>query len=425
MNGYKDRLERAKAMYAEALAVIGDPTAPDEKKSQAREQLDKVREEKAALLELKKLEDARDSMFADLEVADGPQAGPKEWKSWGEFLKETHNWARGLKRDTRLQGLDEDTGRPLSYKDMVESVGASGGFLVPAEFRAELYGVMAEASFVRPRASVIPMTRRSIRIPVLDQTDTTSGTPCWFGGMQFYWAEEATEKTETDPSFRLVELVAHKLIGYTRASDELLDDSAISLESFLAGPRGFAGGAVWMEEYSFLNGTGAGQPLGVLNAGCTLTVPRTADGEVQYEDLTEMLMNFLPTAQGVWVISQSAMNEIITINGPAGNPSYVWHANAANGIPGTLLGFPVIWTEKLPVLGQPGDVLLADWSYYLLGDRQATTVESTQFDRWRYDETSWRMVHRVDGQPWLSAPLTYQDGATQVSPFVILGEKSS
>jgi len=31
----------------------------------------------------------------------------------------------------------------------------------------------------------------------------------------------------------------------------------------------------------------------------------------------------------------------------------------------------------------------------------------------------------VDGQEWLSTPLTYEDGTTQVSPFVILGDKST
>jgi HK97 family phage major capsid protein len=131
--------------------------------------------------------------------------------------------------------------------------------------------------------------------------------------------------------------------------------------------------------------------------------------------------DFLPSGNGLWTITQSAMSELIQLNGPAGNPSYIWQPNARDGVPGFILGFPVIWTEKLPLIGNQGDVLLADWRYYLLGDRQATTIESTQFDFWRYDQTSWRAVHRVDGQPWLSTPLTYQDGTTQVSPFVILG----
>jgi HK97 family phage major capsid protein len=69
--------------------------------------------------------------------------------------------------------------------------------------------------------------------------------------------------------------------------------------------------------------------------------------------------------------------------------------------------------------------LLADFSYYLIGDRQATTVESTKFEAWQYDKTSWRAVHRVDGQPWTNAPFTYQDSTTTVSPFVALSSDVS
>ena len=177
-----------------------------------------------------------------------------------------------------------------------------------------------------------------------------------------------------------------------------------------------------MEEYAFLNGTGAGQPLGVITAinTPTIAVNRAAANAVSYADFANMMERFLPSGRGVWHISQSLMSDVIQLSGPTGNASYVWATNAADGIPGTLLGLPVIWTEKVPRVGTTGDVVLADWRYYLLGDRQATTIESTKFDRWAYDETSWRVVHRVDGQPWMSAPLTYQDGTTSVSPFVVL-----
>ena len=75
----------------------------------------------------------------------------------------------------------------------------------------------------------------------------------------------------------------------------------------------------------------------------------------------------------------------------------------------------------MPNLGQPGDVLLADWKYYLIGDRQATTLASSTHFRFRSDLTAWRAVHRVDGKPWLSEPITLADGVDQISPFVILG----
>jgi HK97 family phage major capsid protein len=435
MPTYREKLDEAKGLFVKAKEIINNKEASTEEKNQVEAILKEARKLKKEAGQLKEIEEVAAELGEVKDKAEDKEdkAKPKrkdrrEFKDWGEYLQAAHNALNPAykgPRDPRLQWF-KDERKPgheekQEGKQMVESVGASGGFLVPTEFQASLQSVMGESSIVRSRATIIRMRRRAIQLPVLDQTGTTSGIPHWFGGMQFYWEEEAAEKTVTTASFRQVELVAHKLIGYTRASDELLDDSAISLADFLSGPMGMAGGITWMEDFAFFQGTGAGQPLGVINAGATIVEGRAAAGAIGFDDLADMMEDFLPSGNGLWTITQSAMSELIQLNGPAGNPSYIWQPNARDGVPGFILGFPVIWTEKLPLIGNQGDVLLADWRYYLLGDRQATTIESTQFDFWRYDQTSWRAVHRVDGQPWLSTPLTYQDGTTQVSPFVILG----
>jgi HK97 family phage major capsid protein len=308
-----------------------------------------------------------------------------------------------------------------------ESVGAQGGFLVPTEFRAELLAIDPMTSPIRARATVIPMRRRVIQIPVLDQTGTTEGAAHWFGGMVASWTEEGALKTQSDPTFRQAALTAHKLVCYTRSTDELLDDSAIGLEAFLRGPMGFAGAIRWYEEYAFIQGTGVGQPLGIINAGATITVTATASPPAPasiFVDLVNMLENFLPGANGIWVINQRHMSDLLTMSGPSGNASYLW-GSAADGVPNRLLGFPVIWSEKLSAPGSTGSILLIDPAYYLIGDRQAETIDATNVERFQYDETSWRCVHRVDGQPWLSAPIYLADGVATVSPFVMLGAKST
>jgi HK97 family phage major capsid protein len=436
---WKELLAQADLLFSQAKAILenkvpdeeaegGFREATEDEGERVQQMLDDARGLKERALKLQQVEEegrevARASAEAkamELVEQQNRESGEPEAKSagdweWNDFLYKIWLAQTGRGADSRLVRFKEDVPAGMEQKDMVEGTGASGGFLVPVEFQAQLQAVMAEDTSIRARCTRIPMRRAQINIPILDQTGTAAGRPHWFGGMRFYWAAEATEKTSTDATFRQVSLVAHKLIGYTRASDELLDDAAISLAAFLSGPLGFAGGVRWMEE-----------PLGVITAinTPTIAVNRAAANAVSYADLANMMENFLPSGNGVWHISQSLMSDIIQLSGPAGNPSYVWNTNAADGIPGTLLGMPVImpviWTEKVPRVGTTGDVLLADWRYYLLGDRQATTVESTKFDRWAYDETSWRVVHRVDGQPWLSAPLTYQDGTTQVSPFVVL-----
>lgn len=428
---WKEKLAAAKALMTDIKTRHESESAED--KEGIPEMLVEYKALMVEVTQLKEIDEATAEMkaLAAAEQADEPDQEDSEFKSWGDFLYACWEWSAQHKLDDRLKAFKDDAPKGgKETKDLTEGVGATGGFLVPTEFRAELQAAMGETAIVRPRATIIPMRRRQVDIPVLDQTGTTAGVPHWFGGMQFYWADEATEKTETDPTFRKVALVAHKLIGYTRASDELLDDAAISLEAFLSGPLGFAGGAAWMEDFAFIQGTGAGQPLGVINAGGTVSVARANNSPpFQFVDTANMMEHFMMAGANerntCWVISQSLMNDVITMQGPSGNASYVWVPNARDGLPGYLLGFPVIWSEKNPVAGTAGDVILANWQYYLIGDRQATTVESTKFDRWRYDQTSWRLVHRVDGQEWMSAPFYLQDGTSTISPFVILGSKST
>lgn len=436
---YKADLAKAAQMFADAKAILENEKASAEERNKVQPMLLEARELKTRAMQAKDIIESAQEV-ATLQAQEKSAAADAQhsaaFKTWGGFLQAVYMAGHPNVKsapDSRLRFFkDKDEEAVLSagameHKDMAEAVGASGGFLVPVEFQTQLQSVGAETSLVRGSATRIPMARRQIQLPVLDQTGTTSGVPHWFGGLQFYWAEEASEKTESDAKFRQVSLVAHKLIGYTRASDELVDDSAISLDAFLSGPLGFAGGVTWMEDFAFLTGTGAGQPQGVIGAGATISVPRQVQAGVTYIDLVNMFENLLPSSTAVWNVSQSVISNLMTLQDPSGQ--YMWptlfQGGASTGRPTQLLGMPIRFTEKLPRIGTAGDVLLADWRYYLIGDRQATTVESTKYDRWRFDQTSWRVVHRVDGRPWLSAPLTYEDGITTVSPFVILGAKAT
>lgn len=375
---------------------------------------------------------------ADFQIPDVEQPAPPEdqrtndakakFSSWGEWLKSAHLAERKHVYDDRLSFLDGDREVSiLEAKALAEGVGATGGFLVPAEFRNELLALLGENSIVRSRANVIRMSRQQLDIPVLDQTTTTAGQPHWYGGMIASWTAEAAQKAESDPAFRMITLVAHELVVYTRVSDSLLADSAQSLEDFLTGPMGFPGAIGWQEDYTFLNGTGAGQPLGIINAGATITVNRAVAGPpaaIGYADLASMLENFMPNGNGVWLFTQSALAEMLQLSGPTGNPSFIW-GSAVDGAPNRLLGRPVIFTEKLPAIGTAGDVLLCDFRNYIVGDRQNTAIDSSTHERFQNNQTTWRAVHRVDGQPQLSAPITLQDGTSQISPFVMLGAKTT
>jgi HK97 family phage major capsid protein len=443
MSEIKELLARASIMFEEVKAVYANDQATAEDQQNAEKKMADAKALQVRAAKLSEILGAVDDIAPHIKDTLPPDPNtPMKWNELREFwsaIALAGNVKYRGPLDPRLFNWKGDEGEaPTEVKHtgkteweqkvtMQGGVGAYGGFLIPTEFLAQLQAVTPADNPWRARATVIPMRRRQINIPVLDQTTTTAGIAHWFGGIQAYWTEEGGTKSQADAKFRQIELVAHKLICYTRTTDELLDDSAIGLDAFLRGPLGFAGAIRWYEEYAFLRGTGAGQPLGVINAGATIAVTPTTSPPIPaniYTDLVSMVESFLPGANGVWFINQRHMSDLWLMNGPAGNASYVW-GNAQAGMPPNLLGYPFIFTEKLPPPGTAGSILLADPRYYLIGDRQATTIDSTNIERFRYDETSWRAVHRVDGQPWLSTPLTLEDGVTTVSPFVVLGAKST
>jgi len=325
---------------------------------------------------------------------------PDAFKTFGEFLATV----KYNPSDARLKaGLSEGTD-------------SAGGFTVPEIFSNQILLRAIESAVIRPNgATVIPMTSDTLNIPkVVDTTHASSV----YGGIVAYWTEEAGTKTVKEPAFGQVKLIAKKLTGYTYASDELLADNAVGLDALLT--RMFAEALAWYEDDAFINGNGVGKPLGILASGSLLSVNRSAASTIAIADLANVYRRLLPQSmsRAVWLANPSVLAQLI----PLASTTLTWlpfNQGAASSPPATLLGRPLIFTEKCKALGTAGDLILADLSYYLIGDRQSLSVQSSIHARFTTDETAWRFVKRVDGQPWVDSAFTPANGST-LSPFVTL-----
>jgi HK97 family phage major capsid protein len=101
--------------------------------------------------------------------------------------------------------------------------------------------------------------------------------------------------------------------------------------------------------------------------------------------------------------------------------SAIWLNNGAEGPAATILGRPVIFTEKAPgTLGTQGDISFVDLGFYLIGDRQVMSAMSSPHYKFGNDLTAYRIIERVDGRPWLQSAVTPQNGGSTLSPFVQL-----
>ena len=99
----------------------------------------------------------------------------------------------------------------------------------------------------------------------------------------------------------------------------------------------------------------------------------------------------------------------------------------ANGIAaaphGTLMGRPLILTEKCQTLGTAGDIALVDLSAYVIGGKSSTeapSIASSMHFKFDYAMQSFRFTVRYDGQPRWASTLTPKYSSSTLSPFVVL-----
>jgi len=330
-----------------------------------------------------------------------------------------------IKARSNGQAASWDKTTEIQLKVLNESQGDAGGFVVPEEFRVQLLSLALETALIRPRAMVIPMTTLTVRIPAI--RDTTHATTV-FGGIQAYWTPESGSFTQTDPTFSQVRLDAGKLMGGTRVTNELIRDSALSLEALLN--RLFAQALAYFEDDAFINGVGAGQPVGILNADAMVAVAKETGqvaSTIVWENLVKMYSRMLPSSLGnaIWYAHMDTFPQLATMALNVGTGgSAVWINNGVSGPPATILGRPVFFTEKAQSVGTAGDIVFVDPSYYLIGDRQRLEVASSVHTRFNTDETEWRFIERLTGKPWIDSALTPRNGSNTLSPFVDLAVRA-
>jgi len=345
------------------------------------------------------------------------------YSSLSEYLVGIRKYYLEKRRDGRLW---------KTAGHMEEGDDTQGGFLVPEEWASGIYEAAAlEGAVVRPRARVFRTKRDSFKLRTLVDSDRSSNV---FGGITFTWLAEAGMKSSaaniTKPAVGEIELSLHKLVGGCFVSNELEDDA----ENFRKFIEASFGAAIrFIEDDYFINGTGAGQPLGIMNSGAMVSVTRGGMTVLDFTDFAHMAERLLPDSwnRAVWLFNPDAIDELFEATASA--------ANQATGIDlatMTIFGRPIIVTEKCAALGTTGDVILADFQHYAIAEKELLIAASRHVDRdqdylevtyssgFTHDETFWKVVLRVDGQPLLSAPITPRRGANTLSPFVCLTTSS-
>ena len=303
-----------------------------------------------------------------------------------------------------------------------------GGFLVQVDFAAAIFMLAHDLGRILGRVNMLPISANSngIKIPGVDESSRATGSR--WGGVSSSWVAEGVNPGNSRPKFRLVEFDLKKLMSLMYTSDELLQDAS-ALTAIAS--QAFSEEIMFMTEDAIFEGTGAGQPLGILNSPAKVSVAKEA-GQAAKTIVKENIDNMysrmwarsIPNA--VWFINQDIIPQLQALNqavGTGGMPLYMPPGGMSATPFSTLYGKEIVWTEYNSTLGTEGDIVFADMSQYTLVDKNGVQAATSMHVAFNTDESVFRIIYRVDGKPMWHQPLTPFKGTATKSPFITLAAR--
>jgi HK97 family phage major capsid protein len=329
-----------------------------------------------------------------------------------------------------LSGRRTDDARILAALGNSESVDSDGGFLVQPEFGKLLIQNAYETGILAKRCFDIPMSTRSLKMPAIDEKSRANGSR--WGGIQGFWEAEAALLTASKSKVSTVSLEANKLTVLSYITSELQEDApALGAYISKAAPDELG----FKLDDGIYNGTGAGMPLGILNAPALVTVAKDSAQPAATISTTNVInmQNRMPMASragAAWFIQQDLEPQLWQLVRAPGSTAleqfiYTPPGERGNNSPyGMMLGSPVIPIEQAAAVGTPGDIVYADLEQYFLGQRGVLRQDSSIHVGFISDELAFRFILRVDGQPAWKNPVAAFGTGTLRSPFVALAVRS-
>jgi len=231
---------------------------------------------------------------------------------------------------------------PQEVKLLASDSDPDGGYWMTSEISDQAIKKVYETSPMRNIATVETISTDALEIPE-DLNEADSG-----------WTSERSARTETNtPQIGVRRIPVHELYAMPKATQTLLDDSRIDVESWLS--MKIADKMARIENSAFINGDGSGKPRGILTYSAGGTNPGqvqqinsqgasalTADG---LRALFYALKSpYIPNAR--WMMSRSAIEEVSKLKDSSGG--YIWQPGFQEGEPQTLLGHPIERMEDMP-----------------------------------------------------------------------------
>ena len=341
------------------------------------------------------------------------------WKTAGQVL-------RAVKMATTGQG-PVDNRLHTKATGMSEHISSDGGFLLAPEMSDRIMEIVNKESDLLSRTDNFSIQSSSTKINAIDESSRATGSRR--GGVRGYWVGEGATLTASAPKMRQMTIEPKKLAVLVYATDEQLQDTGPLLEQLIT--RSASEEITFSTGNAIINGAGAQQPLGILNAGCTVSQAKQgsqAAATIVKANVDKMWsrLHASSRANAVWLVNQDCEPQLQQLGSDFGNgwPLFLPPGGLNDSPNSRLYGREVIASEFCSTLGTVGDIILVDLSQYVAVTKGDVAVATSIHVQFTTDETAFRFIYRVDGQPWWSTALTPFKGSNTQSPFITLATRS-
>lgn len=271
-----------------------------------------------------------------------------------------------------------------------------GGFTVPDEFERKLIQGLEENDIFRKMAHVIHTSSGTRKIPIANDT------------LEAAWIDEGEEIPETTTKFAQATLNAYKMGTLIRVSNELLNDSAFDIASYIADRFGKTMGRT--EEKAFIVGTGDKQPTGLLNdtVGAQLGATSASETSITFDEIFKLYYSLKSPyrSKSVFLCNEELLLQLMMLKD--GQSNYIWRPGLDIGKPDTILGRPIYTSGYMPRVAAGQKVMLfGDMSYYWIADRASRTFRRLNELYAITDQVGFMTTQRVDGKLILPEAIKY------------------
>lgn len=313
----------------------------------------------------------------DASPIDGQRRG-----EGGGVIDEVRSFLRGERREVEVA-------RDVKFRDLAKGTAAAGGATVPTTFYGQLMEHMIEVSAILSAGATVLETAsgETIDVPITTAFSTAALT-----------AENAAI-AESDPVFAKRSLGAYKYGVLLQAPRELIDDTGVDLEGFLARQCGRAvGNALGLD---LVLGNGSSKPAGIAPAATVgVTGGTGVVGAFTADNLIDLFYSVIApyrnSSSAAWLMKDQTLAAARKLKDTTGQ--YLWQPSLQLGVPDMLLGKPVRTDPNVAAVALGArSVLFGDISAYWVRLAGGVRFERSTDYAFNTDQITYKCVVRGDG----------------------------